>query len=132
MIPYDTDFDPPAIVLLVVVSGVVHRRPQIEVSALIDTGADVTAVPEAFMEKLKLYPIGRLNLEDASAVKTPIFSYEARLALTGEPAKKMEVILTPYPFVILGRDWLQNYYMLLDGPGQQLHLSSDPLRIQKT
>jgi hypothetical protein len=43
----------------------------------------------------------------------------------------MEVILTPYPFVILGRDWLQDYYVLLDGPGQQFQVSSNPLRVQE-
>lgn len=130
MIPYDTNFDPSAIVLSVTVAGVVHRRPRIEASALIDTGADITAVPESYVERLKLYPIGRLQLEDAHAVKTPVFTYEANLALPGELVEKMEVILTPYPFVILGRDWLQDYYMFLDGPGQQFQLSSDPLRVQ--
>ena len=44
----------------------------------------------------------------------------------------MEVLLTPYPFIILGRDWLQNYYLLLDGPGQQFQLSETPLLIQET
>ena len=39
MIPYDTNFDPPAIVLPVTVTGVVHRRPRFEAPALIDTGA---------------------------------------------------------------------------------------------
>lgn len=130
MIPYDTTFDPPAIILSVTVTGVVHRRPRLDVSALVDTGADVTAVPNAFAERLKLYPIGRLNLEDASAVKTPVFTYDAYLSLPGESAKKIEVVLTPYPFVILGRDWLRDYYVLLDGPGQQIQLSSDPLRIE--
>jgi predicted aspartyl protease len=125
MIPYDTNFNPSAIVVSVIVAGVVHRRPQAELAALIDTGADVTAIPEAFVDRLKLYPFGRLQLEDANAVKTPVFTYEARLALTGQSAKKMEVVLTPYPFVILGRDWLQDYYLLLDGPGQQFYLSND-------
>ncbi|MBK9054682.1 MAG: hypothetical protein IPL78_28380 [Chloroflexi bacterium] len=55
---------------------------------------------------------------------TPIMFSSARL---GEPAKKLEVVLTPYPFVILGRDWLQGYYVLLDGPGQQFQLSREPL-----
>jgi len=123
---YDTSFDPPAIMLPVIVSGVVRRRPLIKVSALIDTGADVTAVPNIVVEKLGLYPIGRLIVEDASGVKSPTFTYEARLALPTKPVKKMEVVPTPYSFVILGRDWLQDYYLLLDGPGQQFHLSSDP------
>jgi predicted aspartyl protease len=127
MIPYNTQFDPPAMVLPVTVAGVVHRRPRIELSALIDTGADVTAVPESLVERLKLYPVGRLQLEDANAVKTSIFTYEANMAMIGEPAKKIEVIVTPYPFVILGRDWLSDYYVLLDGPGQQFQLSKNPL-----
>lgn len=131
MIAYDTQFDPPAIVLPVTIAGVVHRRPRIELSALIDTGADDTAVPESLVERLNLYPVGRLQLEDANAVKTPVFTYEANMAMVGEPAKKMEVIVTPYPFVILGRDWLSNYYVLLDGPGQQFQISKNSLHIQE-
>lgn len=131
MIPYDKQFDPPAIVLSVTVAGVVHQRPRVELSALVDTGADVTAVPEALVERLKLYPVGRLQLEDANAVKTLVFTYEANVAMTEEPAKKMEVVVTPYPFVILGRDWLSEYYLLLDGPGQQYEISKKPLRSQE-
>jgi predicted aspartyl protease len=130
MIPYDPQFAPPAIVLSVTIAGVVHRRPRIELSALIDTGADVTAVPESLVERLKLYPVGRLQLEDANAVKMPVFTYEANMAMAEEPAKKMEVIVTPYPFVILGRDWLNDYYLLLDGPEQQFQISKNPLRNQ--
>jgi predicted aspartyl protease len=127
MIPYDTQFDPPAIIMNVTIAGVVHRRPRIELSALIDTGADVTAIPESLVERLKLYPIGRLQLEDANAVKTPVFTYEANIVVAEEPAKKMEVVLTPYPFVILGRDWLSDYYVLLDGPDQQFQISKTSL-----
>ena len=54
------------------------------------------------------------------------------MAFNGQPAKKMEVVRTPYPFVILGRDWLEGYYMLLDGPGQRFQLSREPLSIQET
>ena len=132
MIPYGSNHDPPAIVLSVSVAGVVHRRPRVDVPALIDTGADVTAVPETFMEKLKLYPVGRIFIEDANGVMTPEFTYDAFLSLPEKPAKKMEVVLTPYPFVILGRDWLRDYYVLLDGPGQQFELSGEPIRIQET
>ncbi len=128
----DTQFDPPAIVLTLTVVGVVHRRPRIEVPALIDTGADVTAVPESLVERLKLYPVGRLQLEDANAVKTPVFTYEANLAMAEEEVKKMEVVVTPYPFVILGRDWLSEYYLLLDGPGQQYEISKNSLKRQAT
>ena len=42
MILYDTIFEPPAIIIPLTVAGVVRRRPQLEVSALIDTGADIS------------------------------------------------------------------------------------------
>ena len=132
MIPYDTQFDPPAIVLSVTIAGVVHRRPQIELSALVDTGADITAIPESLVERLKLYPFGRLQLEDVNAVNTPVFTYEANVALAGESANKMEVVVTPYPFVILGRDWLSEYFLVLDGPGQQYEISKNSLKSQET
>lgn len=132
MIPYDANHDPPAIVLTLSVAGVVHRRPRVDVPALIDTGTDVTAVPETLLERLKLYPVGRIIIEDANGVMTPEFTYDAFLSLPEESAKKMEVVLTPYPFVILGRDWLRDYYVLLDGPGQQFELSGEPIRIQAT
>ncbi|MFZ0548485.1 MAG: retropepsin-like aspartic protease [Candidatus Promineifilaceae bacterium] len=131
MIPYDSSHDPPAIVLSVSLTGVVNRRRRVDVPALIDTGADVTAVPEMFMERLKLYPVGRIFIEDANGVMTPGFTYDAFLSLPEEQARIMEVVLTPYPFVILGRDWLKGYYVLLDGPGQQFDLRSEPIRIQE-
>ncbi len=132
MIAYDADFDPPALVLPIIVTGGVRQRPRLELSALIDSGADVTAVPEAFAERLRLYPIGRLNLEGASGIRRLVYTYDAFLTLAGEPAKRLEVILTPFRFVILGRDWLRDYYVLLDGPGQQFQISSDPLLLEST
>lgn len=39
----------------------------------------------------------------------------------------MEVILVPFPFVVLGRDWLQDYYLLLNGPKGQFRLSESPI-----
>ena len=114
MIAYDRNFDPPAIVLAVSVTGVVRRRPRIDSPAFIDTGADITAVPETLVN---------------NAFKTPVYTYDVFLSLPGESAQKLEVVLTPYPFVILGRDWLQGYYLLLDGPGQQFQLSREPLHL---
>lgn len=86
-------------------------------------------MPEALVDKLKLYPFGRLTMEDAKATKAPVFTYQAILTLAAQTTRKMEVILTPFPFVILGCDWLKDYYLLLDGPGKQFQLSEEPLQI---
>jgi predicted aspartyl protease len=92
MILYDTIFEPPAIIIPLTVAGVVRRRPQLEVSALIDTGADITAIPDTFVERLKLYPIGRLQLEDARGAKTPVYTYEAALTMNAGAARRLEVV----------------------------------------
>lgn len=42
-------------------------------------------------------------------------------------AVTMEVILLPFPFAVLGRDWLRDYYLLLKGPEQRFLLSENPI-----
>ena len=130
MITYNKTFNPPAPMLSVTVSGVVRTRPRTTIPALIDTGADITAVPIELAEKLSLYKFGRLQIEGVHGVTSPVYTYEARLVHDGYAAQEMEVILTHLPFVILGRDWLQNYYLYLNGPDEQFQLSSTSLPMQ--
>jgi hypothetical protein len=121
---YNNSFDPPALTIFVRLAGVVRDRPRVEVEAIIDTGADISAVPEYLRERLKLYRFRKLLLEDARANKDTAYTYEVRVALVGESPIPMEMVLTPFPFVILGRDWLQNYYMFLNGPEQEFALGT--------
>ena len=46
MISLNSAYDPPALTVSVNLSGVVHDRPLVNVEAIIDTGADISAVPE--------------------------------------------------------------------------------------
>ncbi len=125
MISYNNSYDPPALTINVEVAGIVHNRPRLEVEAIIDTGADISAIPEYLREQLKLYRFRKLQLEDARANKDTAYTYEVRVASVGEPPTMMEVVLTPFPFVILGRDWLQNYIMFLNGPEQRFALGGN-------
>lgn len=130
MIAYDRNVQPPALMIPVTLTGVVKARPKVTIQAMIDTGADITAVPALLKDKLRLYQFGRLQLEDVRGIKAPVYTYEARLGIAGQgsPALEiMEVILAPFPFVVLGRDWLQGYYLLLNGPEQQFLLSARPI-----
>jgi predicted aspartyl protease len=127
MIPYDRGFEPPALILSVTLAGVVRPRPKVSVQALIDTGADITAIPATLKDKLKLYSFSQLQLEDARGVKEPVDTFEAHLSVAGLTPIIVEVVLAPFPFVILGRDWLKNHYLLLNGPEQQFLLSEKPI-----
>lgn len=130
MIPYNKSYTPPAPVLTVTLSGIVNSRPRATVPAIIDTAADITGVPADLKSRLRLYQFSQLQLEDARGVKEPVSTYEVHLALQGQGSTIIETILVPFPFVVLGRDWLQSYYLLLNGPEQQFLISENPLTNQ--
>jgi predicted aspartyl protease len=126
-IPYDARYDPAAIILPAVLSGVVRNRPKLRLSALIDTGADLTAVPATAVSQLHLYAVGRMAVEDIHARVETVDIYTVRLSIADLPVREMEVLSTEHPFVILGRDWLEDYYLLLNGPEKTFVLSETPL-----
>ncbi|MBX3058855.1 MAG: retroviral-like aspartic protease [Anaerolineae bacterium] len=128
MISYSTEFDPPAPVLAVQLTGIVHSRPRVTLPALLDTGSDFTAVPANLVSRLKLYAVRPQLLEDFSGETREEFLYGVRLGYANQPAREMQVMVTGLPFVILGRDWLEDYYLLLNGPEQTFLLSDTPLQ----
>ncbi len=127
MIPYSTEFDPPAPVLAVQITGVVHSRPRVTLPALLDTGSDFSAVPTGLVSRLKLYAVRPILLEDFSGETREAFLYGVRLGFADQLVKEMQVMVTGLPFVILGRDWFSEYYLLLNGPDQQFQISQIPL-----
>lgn len=126
MIAYDSSFSPPAPVLSVILASVVRSRPRVTSLALIDSGSDITAIPANVAERLQLQPFGRLYLEDLRAARRIVNTYATRLTAPGQPTTEIEVILTSLPFVVLGRDWLNQHYLLLNGPEQEFRLSGQP------
>ena len=124
---YDASFDPPAPLLSVVLTGVIRSRPQMRLPALIDTGADVTAVPLTAVNHLRLYAVARLEVEGIHADITTVNIYPVRLSVAGERFREIEAVPTGQPFIILGRDWLESYYLLLNGPERTFVLSRTPL-----
>jgi predicted aspartyl protease len=124
---YSSEFDPPAILLTVTLSGVVHSRPRLTLPALIDTGADMTAVPETAVSRLRLFEVGRITVEDIGGRLSVMDIYTARLSVDSLGVQEIEVVQTAQPFIVLGRDWLQSYYLRLNGPERQFEISAAPL-----
>jgi len=66
MIFYSPEFDPPAPVLAVQMTGIVHSRLRVTLPALLDTGSDFTAIPTNLVARLKLSavrPVRKIFLE---------------------------------------------------------------------
>jgi hypothetical protein len=104
---YSSEFDPPAI-LTATLSGVIHSRPRLTLPALIDTGADMTAVPEtavsrlrlsaacacqplAPVSRLRLFEVGRITVEDIGGRLSVMDIYTARLSVDSLGVQEMEV-----------------------------------------
>lgn len=127
MITYNPSFDPPAPTLTIKISGVIRRRPWLEIDALLDTGSDMTAIPLEILERLRLSPFSRVQVEGIQGGRQIVYTYAVKIAWINQPGQEMEVIATPMPLAVLGRDWLQRYYLWLNGPEQQFAIGLSPL-----
>ena len=68
-----------------------------------------------------------MEVEDVHARVETVDIYTVQLSIADQPVREMEVVQTEQPFVILGRDWLENQYLLMNGPEQTFLLSNTPL-----
>ncbi|GIK58620.1 MAG: retroviral-like aspartic protease family protein [Chloroflexi bacterium] len=126
MTPYSTEFDPPAAVVQIQVAGVVHTRPRVTISAILDTGADLTAVPETLAERLDLYPTERMAIEDVNGQTTIAHTYMVRLRIANKTISEHKVLLTGLDFGIIGHDLLNTFYVLLNGPESTFEMAETP------
>ncbi len=131
MISYSTEFDPLAPVLAVQLTGIVHSRPRVTLPALLDAGSDFTAVLTNLVSRLKLYAVRPLLLEDFSGETREEFLNGLRLGYANQPVREMQVMVTGLPFVILGRDWLNQYYIHLNGPEAAFLVSQTPIPVKQ-
>jgi len=72
---YNSQYDPPAPMLEVTVGSIVSSRRWATVLALLDTGSDITAIPQKLADTLQLYPLSRLRLEDLQSETTLVLTY---------------------------------------------------------
>jgi len=113
---YNSQYDPPAPMLEVTVGSIVSSHRWTTVLALLDTGSDITAIPQKLADTLQLYPLSRLRLEDLQSETTLVLTYGVQLTINDLIVSRLEVILTGLDCVVLGRDVLNRCYVHLDGP----------------
>jgi predicted aspartyl protease len=91
-------------------------------SALLDTGGDVTAIPRALVNILRLYKVGQIQIEGVEGAPNIFHLYAVKLKLNGITIPRVEVIATDLDIVVVGRDVLNQFYFLLNGPEQTFDL----------
>ena len=84
---------------------------------LLDTGADVSALPQDAVDTLQLVPTGLKSVK-AYSDETPKIknTYSANLTIFGVEFCGLEVLPMPSHVGLIGRDVLNMFFLKLDGP----------------
>ena len=86
------------------------------VRAKLDTGADLTAIPTALIERLHLMPAGEIEVEGYDSRRATVRAYDVSLEIDQLNVAGLLVIGFAEDYVLLGRDVLNRLRILLDGP----------------
>jgi predicted aspartyl protease len=96
----------------------------LSILAQIDTGADICVVPLRVIRELGLQPYRTNRIIGHDGAETRKEVYRVRLTIDGRPRFAVDSIYLPFvdneDYLVLGREALNLFRMLLDGPAQQL------------
>ena len=118
---YDPAFNPPAPVVRLRV-GALGAGAREELDALIDTGADVSVLPQPVVRRLAL-PLAGLVTARSLGPPRQVSLYTVVIGIIGGPPEEPELAISwDQPFALLGRLLLNRVRIVLDGPGQRLSI----------
>jgi len=118
---YSERYDPPALVVPISVK-VIGSEFWTEFEALVDTGADVSAIPDVLHTKFDLLPFDYVEIETLLAESIEIEpTYRVSVRIAGlNKTFRIEAITSPE--FILGRDILNRLVITADGPNLEFEL----------
>jgi hypothetical protein len=126
MKPYNRTIDPPAPFLGVTVSHPVSVDRRDTLFAQIDTGADLSGIPQRTVTRLGLVAARSIPIEGYDNVPTYLSTYVVAIDVAGVRFHGLEVVPLPGEHALLGRDVLNHFYAHLNGPDLTFDLTLDP------
>lgn len=117
--PYSPARVPPVPAVVVTLLSPDGSRAIPRVSAHLDTAADQTVVPTALLHQLGLRPVGRLSARGFGGGLHAIDVYDLGIDVFGVGTIPIRALSHPAePFVLIGRDILNQFRVTVDGPNQ--------------
>jgi predicted aspartyl protease len=121
-IRYSTDYDPPCPVLALRVAAPLEGSA-VALVAVVDTGADVTLIPQPVAALLGLPAIAQARIAGVTGPAQTADLFAATIELAGRTV--LAEVAAFGAEAIIGRDLLSRLVLRLDGPRGLLELAAD-------
>ena len=119
---YSRNFNPPAPVIEVSISAPLSKVSTSS-TALIDSGAAITVIPERIIAQLKLRCVDSTSVSGFGKRVIEVTVYSAALEIEGISESKIYRILGwSEDYALIGRDLLNQFIAVLNGLSQELSL----------
>jgi hypothetical protein len=120
---YNRQVTPPAPFVHVHLRAPREGTPEIEIPAQIDTAADLSVIPAQCAEHLGLMPLDAVSALGFGGHLITLPTYLIELRIRELDPVSVKVLASPDElYALLGRDVLNRYSILLDGPNLVLEL----------
>jgi len=126
MNPYNQSVQPPAPFLDILIRHPVETDRYQQVPVRLDTGADISAIPQSAAAELGLLAIRDILAEAYDGAQTRIRTYATVLEVAQARFRQIEVVLIPDDYALLGLDVLNHFYASLNGPDLTFDLRLTP------
>lgn len=123
---YNQTEEPPAPFLDLLLRHPEQPSQSFPVSAKIDTGADISALPERLITQLNLPMTGKLLVQGYEGITQEVATYAVHIKIGSARFKVHETVTTHESHALLGRDILNYFYLRLNGPDLTLDASLKP------
>lgn len=93
------------------------------IAAFIDSGADMTAIPRSIIENLGNLPQNYVTVQDVHGHHQRRTTYVVDIEIADNLLSKIEVVASSLEKVVIGRDILNQYKVVLNGPNNSWRLN---------
>lgn len=121
---YDSAFDPPAPVVPIRIGVPNSTEPTEQHRAFLDSGADATAIPVELLWNIGARVVGQGRLSGVTGVSVEVEVFRVVIYMpTGITYGIRAIGSEESDVVILGRDVLNQWRIVLDGPGETVEIT---------